>query len=995
MAYNYDAAKKAWESMNDQQKKQYTEQNKNDANFQQFAQQYHNENYSTGNSNSNVNQWQWTITPQSNTNGSNFNNDNGSNWGFSSNNGWNNNYNFNNSPLSDWKNWNWNFYGSTQFDQEEQLDKSMFQQGTWVKVEQGTAKDTWRPDYQLDSDARLAEMTNNLNTYWQTNPEYFSNRETFNKVFEYNQRESDAQRALLDSYWKKKKDMDTASNYNSWDSIYWGLNNAEITPDVFSLIKQMNPEAYQQYQKMLKDEQDKAIANLKFTGAEPLDVTLTNIINKLGIQPWDPHKIRQTFEDRLTELNVWQDSEQLRVLGNNIAGLMSAMNNNAQSLSSQLEWRYSAGYIDARINKANANLQRQANTMLTSYSTLLQWRQQNIALAYQSAQVEQMQANEDERIFQQKIQWLNFAMQYNSYRTPEQQAALRLEEDQIKNNMELLQKSQENDLALYNQYATAKLNNQIEAELTDLDVSDPAQQRANLNRVVWQYFEKYWDIIQRSQAQVVSDVLAQAKAEWISVAEALKKNFIEPLQSKPEYQQAVKDAYNLNSKTEFVKTDNWWWVLTINPDWTFSFEYIYWNGWSYWTWWSAGWMWSNWVYNFSESEVRTWDTIWNDINSIWHILQSDDWIRIWTYKSKNWYTYNVYANREDWIRATEQLLKKWYYWKTLADAAQKWIWQWKDITAAKNVIKQAWLSLDAKLDDTNVRKFIEAMWTWEWTLKWQSLDEWAKWGKDLSWYALSKEQSWVNANPYNWVSWYTSNGKEINAGWWITSLEKYYTQDKWRSDKEMESTLNWYGIDISQFNEQQKKYAEYMMSTELQSTLKDSLERIDALIKWENEENSWVWDYHQWTWDRLSVTTDADGNLKDSWLNPFGIITDAAAGKSLFDYLKNNETLNKYLNLKQAGATFWSMQQAEWDMIASSVSELKWEQNKETFQANLQKVRARLESQLMELDPTYNPMWWIDIEATVEKYFKWWQAQTWAGEVAWYTWDLINFVYWW
>jgi hypothetical protein len=43
----------------------------------------------------------------------------------------------------------------------------------------------------------------------------FSDRETFNRVFEYNTRESEAQRQLLDSYWKRKEDMDKASTYTS------------------------------------------------------------------------------------------------------------------------------------------------------------------------------------------------------------------------------------------------------------------------------------------------------------------------------------------------------------------------------------------------------------------------------------------------------------------------------------------------------------------------------------------------------------------------------------------------------------------------------------------------------------------------------------------------------------------------------------------------------------------------------------------------------------
>jgi hypothetical protein len=75
-------------------------------------------------------------------------------------------------------------------------------------------------------------------------------------------------------------------------------------------------------------------------------------------------------------------------------------------------------------------------------------------------------------------------MKADSYRTPEQQAQLQLQTQQIQNDMSLLNQSKLNDLSLYNQYATAKLKNQLEAELSNLDVSDPAQQRANLNRVV-------------------------------------------------------------------------------------------------------------------------------------------------------------------------------------------------------------------------------------------------------------------------------------------------------------------------------------------------------------------------------------------------------------------------------------------------------------------------------------------------------------------------------
>jgi hypothetical protein len=40
MAYDYEKAKKAYQSMTKEQQQQYADQNKNDANFQRFALEY-------------------------------------------------------------------------------------------------------------------------------------------------------------------------------------------------------------------------------------------------------------------------------------------------------------------------------------------------------------------------------------------------------------------------------------------------------------------------------------------------------------------------------------------------------------------------------------------------------------------------------------------------------------------------------------------------------------------------------------------------------------------------------------------------------------------------------------------------------------------------------------------------------------------------------------------------------------------------------------------
>ena len=106
---------------------------------------------------------------------------------------------------------------------------------------------------------------------------------------------------------------------------------------------------------------------------------------------------------------------------------------------------------------------------------------------------------------------------------------------------------------------------------------------------------------------------------------------------------------------------------------------------------------------------------------------------------------------------------------TLADAAQKWIWQWKDISTAKQVIRDKWLWLNDKLSDANVRKFIEAIWQREWTLQWKSLDDWAKeQNNDFSQY---KEQ------PKSTQLWYWENPMTdiismIRIKWDLSSDEK-------------------------------------------------------------------------------------------------------------------------------------------------------------------------------------------------------------------------------
>ncbi|MBR3116653.1 MAG: hypothetical protein IKF36_06985 [Bacilli bacterium] len=80
------------------------------------------------------------------------------------------------------------------------------------------------PDYEADSDARDNEIVNNLNAYINSNPEFFSDRATFNQNFHYSER-NQRQKALLDSFWKGQEDRKKASSYSTGDSIVQGMNS--------------------------------------------------------------------------------------------------------------------------------------------------------------------------------------------------------------------------------------------------------------------------------------------------------------------------------------------------------------------------------------------------------------------------------------------------------------------------------------------------------------------------------------------------------------------------------------------------------------------------------------------------------------------------------------------------------------------------------------------------------------------------------------------------
>ena len=910
MAYDYNKAKKAYQSLDPQQQQQYVDQNKNDANFQRFYKDYMAE----------VNGKNTTSTP-TNTVTSTYQNQ------------WAGNYTYN--PTSQY------YEKSTWWYQNQWQGTYTYNPVSWYYENQTKPQTNQYTDY--------SKYNNNSNFYWQNNQwnsSYNNNANSINQTL-YNQTYNLANqwnKGYSDLMWGSNyaQDFDTAVN-NKLKQAFW-LNSLEE-------VKERYPEYY--------DSLVQALDTVKpvFDAADPnskqmLDAQLQAILWS-AIGAWsDTSKLNVLNQSLIDKFENWEQvSEDMR----NIVKLQTEWKTTAEIAKEmwisedQVQQAILAyNWLDNKLWEYYKLKEWVAKDITETYDTKLARldEEKKIALERANRQVDQLTEDFNTSIDRQKqqndinahnadaiawrtglwfskrgIEWMNYVAEQarqiidditKNYDRNNQNLADGIADiirNWQRNNEDLMKASQDaltaaknnftsNMLAVQQQYGTVWLQaqqalannvqwfieqaqniydnalvrqqqnltnlinnvsniNALEAQnltMRNAKIQQFQAESMNLNRNQLQQLANqlgmdsasYQDLVNyqvQAVANQLNGYLAWSGVQFQSQIQSLLDQWYTPTQAMSSImqsadfkamQQAAKDSDNwaisngvmYNKQTGEYKqvwSGEWWamsnWIMYNKDTW----EYYDLNWDEYWTIgnnlynkrtgeiisWNSG----NWLHQFTESEVRTWDTIWNDINSIGHILESEDWLRIWTYKSSNGYTYNVYANREDWIKATEALLKRWYYGMTLADAAQKWIWQWKDISAAKKVIQNKWLSLDAQLSDANVRKFIEAMGTWEWTLKkWQTLSDWSNWWRSLGgwqnyyewWYDPNLEFVFQNMLAENWKLDSTTQ-KNLLEKWY--SLENIwqqynaYKESKWVTENEYRLP-EWFVVsDIWLFNQ--------------------------------------------------------------------------------------------------------------------------------------------------------------------------------------------------
>ena len=757
-------------------------------------------------------------------------------------------------------------------------------------------------------------------------------------MFHYNER-SDQQKAVLDSYWKKKEDMNVAERYNTADGIKSWMNDAEITPDQLNYIKEYSPEAYKEWQQKQIDDINLRIANL----ATPADPTsnaelFNSLLTKLGLEPWDPYQIYDNWYDMAERLWVFSDSEKLKSYQNQLDANHSKMESIMSRYAASTWWTVSDSLAAARMQKALAPYQQREVDLQNSYTTLLNGRNSNLAIANQSAQALAMQAQEDQRIWDQRLQGLGFAMKTAEFRTYEQKAQTDLYKSQALNSMELLQQAQLKDINRYDAYATAKMKNQLQQELTDLSVEDEAQLKANLNNALKAYYDERWAIIQRPQAEVVEDVIAYAKKNWITVAEALRKNFVEPLQSKKEYKTKVAQDYWMDKyQQQYSYTIDEDWNIKISASWygeipESAFKTRAGRQEAYGDVYENSVNWESYVQNLAWS-IKDWSYGWqcgafcNDVLVAW----GDSKI-FWNTLQEKIKACNV--NKDEWPQVWYAVVfDLWFTSKDWENHGHVWIISNVNGDGSIDVLES-----NGKSDETiHVKTYSKA------TVDKMVMGYYKPSNYDVQKWTPSNYASYVEENadkPYEWVSKTTKTWVEVNAGWWITDLEERFMDSTRMSDSERKELYDKYWIDIVQYNAMKKKYVDYQAKVSLIEDTQKMYDAVKDLLEWNKEYSSkWRWSRHSGTIDRATFDTIDKGTETK---NIFGIFpkfdNETANWINKYNYLKNSQLLDKYQQLKKAWATFWAMQKSEWDLVWSAASDLNWQTTDTQFEETLQKM---------------------------------------------------------
>lgn len=380
--------------------------------------------------------------------------------------------------------------------------------------------------YNDDSEPRMAEIATHLNNAVATNPNSLKTLDAFKKAYS------------VDPSIRSEKQIQVMTDWYTWyqksiklwltpisDIVSWYPKT--ITDTDLETLKVTNPTKYGEVQTAIENK--KALQAFK----DELYGTKTDLVDWVA-----DTAVSDTNTSLFDSYKSTIQSDEVKWLQTSMAeqdGKISKLKQTLNDIQKDVEKRYEGtgatkGKIAYIAAKEQAEIQNQIselsidyNTNVNKYNSIVNTAKDTMTLGLQEQQAEAAERTA-------KMQELGFFYQS----TPEGMS----------------------------QMATMKYN----AENPDLDSTNVGTSKMALNQTLDAYYKDFGDIITRTKWEVVNDVKAYAKANNVSMSQALKENFVTPLQGKSQYKAMVAKKYWTN-KEESIQTI--WgkdYIVTKNAD---------------------------------------------------------------------------------------------------------------------------------------------------------------------------------------------------------------------------------------------------------------------------------------------------------------------------------------------------------------------------------------------------------------------------------------------
>lgn len=395
--------------------------------------------------------------------------------------------------------------------------------------------------YNQTNDIALNQIRDNLNRYKQSNPEYFTTYEDFQKNFSYNAR-SEEQKTLLDNWYKwYQQGLSLASTPTS--DLYSEYKNGNLSDTQLANLKVYDPTKYAELQSQINKgnivaayDDDKWEKN---SFDKLRETRIQNMINNLTTAWSQASEIFASYEEKMNSPEMMELSDKTTEIQEQIENIQDDIASMTKAVEKEYEWTgASRSKISAIVADRTYDLQLQLRTLNNEYSKYAN-QYNNRMNQYQtefSMELQEYQINQQERQMQMQEMW--FAMDLMSFETPEQ-----------------AQERQWNYWVKQQQYANGDINSKDQA----------TRMKAALNSVN-DLLSQYNGIpMERSPEQMAEDVLKDID-NWLTLWEALTK-INKQIQQKPEYKQAYNNTYGGGSS--FSKPE----TFKIGDE-----EYLIWNG---------------------------------------------------------------------------------------------------------------------------------------------------------------------------------------------------------------------------------------------------------------------------------------------------------------------------------------------------------------------------------------------------------------------------------